>query len=153
MYRDKLLTTFRNLNLKFEGLTELLEDRNLLLKILMQKEMREDFLLSERLQSLDEVGGYNVKAMNRNVDLSPVNEMMPPLDIKTQDDEGEVPFKDGGAVGTCSKDTFSIVSPGNLGSPIICGFNTGQHSTKSFLENINCRRESYKRWNVVPARR
>ena len=87
MYRDKLLTTFRNLNLKFEGLTELLEDRNLLLKILMQKEMREDFLLSERLQSLDEVGGYDVKAMTRNVDLSPDNEMVPPLNIKQEKDD------------------------------------------------------------------
>ena len=53
MYRDQLTKTIRNLNLKFEGLSELLEDRNLLLKVLMGKEMREDFLLSERLQSLD----------------------------------------------------------------------------------------------------
>ena len=118
MYRDKLLTTFRNLNLKFEGLTELLEDRNLLLKILMQKEMREDFLLSERLQSLDEVGGYDVKAMTRNVDLSPVNEMVPPLDIKQEkDDEGEVPFKDGGAVGIQPIVDISAESLGTEPSP------------------------------------
>ena len=103
MYRDKLLTTFRNVNAKFDGLAELLENREVLLKMLMRKELREDFLLSERLQSLDEVGGYNVKAMNRNVDLSPVNEMMPPLDVRQpgdqQEEEEEVPFKDGGAVG------------------------------------------------------
>jgi len=118
MYRDKLLTTFRNLNLKFEGLTELLEDRNLLLKILMQKEMREDFLLSERLQSLDEVGGYDVKAMTRNVDLSPVNEMVPPLDIKQEkDDEGEVPFKEGGAVGIQPIVDISAESLGTEESP------------------------------------
>ena len=118
MYRDKLLTTFRNLNLKFEGLTELLDDRNLLLKILMQKEMREDFLLSERLQSLDEVGGYDVKAMTRNVDLSPVNEMVPPLNIKQEkDDEGEVPFKDGGAVGIQPIVDISAESLGTEPSP------------------------------------
>ena len=118
MYRDKLLTTFRNLNLKFEGLTELLEDRNLLLKILMQKEMREDFLLSERLQSLDEVGGYDVKAMTRNVDLSPVNEMVPPLNIKQEkDDEGEVPFKEGGAVGIQPIVDISAESLGTEESP------------------------------------
>ena len=118
MYRDKLLTTFRNLNLKFEGLTELLEDRNLLLKILMQKEMREDFLLSERLQSLDEVGGYDVKAMTRNVDLSPVNEMIPPLNINQEkDDEGEVPFKDGGAVGIQPIVDISAESLGTEPSP------------------------------------
>ena len=101
--KEGLVTTLRNLNAKFEGLTELLEDRNLILKMLMRKEMREDFLLKERLQSLDEVGGYDVKSMNRNVDLSPVNEMMPPLDVRQpgdqQEEEEEVPFKDGGAVG------------------------------------------------------
>ena len=117
MYRDKLLTTFRNVNAKFDGLAELLENREVLLKMLMRKELREDFLLSERLQSLDEVGGYNVKAMNRNVDLSPVNEMMPPLDIKTQDDEGEVPFKDGGAVGINPIIDISAESLGTEASP------------------------------------
>ena len=34
----------------------------------------------------------------------------------------------GGAFGTCYRDTFSLSSGGNLGSPIICGYNTGQHS-------------------------
>jgi len=33
----------------------------------------------------------------------------------------------GGIVGDCISDTFSIASPGNTGSPSICGFNTGQH--------------------------
>ena len=118
MYRDKLTKTIRNLNLKFEGLSELLEDRNLLLKVLMGKEMREDFLLSERLQSLDEVGGYDVKAMTRNVDLSPVNEMVPPLNIKQEkDDEGEVPFKDGGAVGIQPIVDISAESLGTEPSP------------------------------------
>ena len=117
MYRDKLLTTFRNVNAKFDGLAELLENREVLLKMLMRKELREDFLLSERLQSLDEVGGYNVKAMNRNVDLSPVNEMMPPLNIKTGDDEGEVPFKDGGAVGINPIIDISAESLGTEASP------------------------------------
>ena len=116
MYRDKLSTTINNLNQKFDGLAELLENRNALLKVLMNKEMREDFLLSERLQSLDEVGGYDVKAMNRNVDLSPVNEMMPPLDIKQPDDdydEGEVPFKEGGAVGINPVIDISAISLGS----------------------------------------
>ena len=118
MYRDKLTKTIRNLNLKFEGLSELLEDRNLLLKVLMGKEMREDFLLSERLQSLDEVGGYDVKAMTRNVDLSPVNEMMPPLNIgQSEDDEGEVPFKEGGAVGIQPIVDISAESLGTEPSP------------------------------------
>ena len=115
MYNNKLRKTIEALNLKFEGLSELLENRNLLLKVLMGKEMREDFLLSERLQSLDEVGGYDVKAMNRNVDLSPVNEMMPPLNIGQveDDDEGEVPFKEGGAVGINPVIDISAISLGS----------------------------------------
>ena len=118
MYRDKLSTTINNLNQKFDGLAELLENRNALLKVLMNKEMREDFLLSERLQSLDEVGGYDVKAMTRNVDLSPVNEMIPPLNINQEkDDEGEVPFKDGGAVGIQPIVDISAESLGTEPSP------------------------------------
>ncbi|TRY78172.1 hypothetical protein TCAL_16686 [Tigriopus californicus] len=33
----------------------------------------------------------------------------------------------GGAIGDCTSDTFSVTSPGGSGSPIICGINTGQH--------------------------
>ena len=116
MYRDKLSTTINNLNQKFDGLAELLENRNALLKVLMNKEMREDFLLSERLQSLDEVGGYDVKAMNRNVDLSPVNEMMPPMDIRQPGDiqeEEEVPMAAGGVTGI---NPIIDISAVNLGS-------------------------------------
>ena len=39
----------------------------------------------------------------------------------------------GASIGDCTTDTFSISSPGNIGSPVICGFNTGQHSKISFL--------------------
>ncbi len=35
---------------------------------------------------------------------------------------------DGGAIGDCETDSFSIAAPGNVGSPVICGFNDGQHS-------------------------
>ena len=34
----------------------------------------------------------------------------------------------GGAIGDCATDSFTLTSPGNVGSPVICGFNTGQHS-------------------------
>eukprot|EP00094_Tigriopus_californicus_P001546 TCALIF_01495-PA protein Name:"Protein of unknown function" AED:0.06 eAED:0.06 QI:75/0.81/1/1/0.36/0.33/12/234/196 len=33
----------------------------------------------------------------------------------------------GGAIGDCTTDRFSITSPGNVAPPQICGFNTGQH--------------------------
>eukprot|EP00094_Tigriopus_californicus_P013150 TCALIF_12717-PA protein Name:"Protein of unknown function" AED:0.00 eAED:0.00 QI:40/1/1/1/0.14/0.25/8/0/189 len=34
----------------------------------------------------------------------------------------------GGSIGDCTEDSFSLTSPGNIGSPLICGVNTGQHS-------------------------
>ena len=34
----------------------------------------------------------------------------------------------GSDVGDCTMDTFSVTAPGNVGSPVICGYNTGQHS-------------------------
>jgi hypothetical protein len=33
----------------------------------------------------------------------------------------------GGAIGDCITDQFSLSSPGNVGSPVICGVNAGQH--------------------------
>lgn len=33
-----------------------------------------------------------------------------------------------GAIGDCLTDAFSIKSPGKIGSPVICGTNTGYHS-------------------------
>ena len=89
MYRDKLLETFKNLNAKFAGLAGYLSDRNLVLKSLLMKEMREDFLLKERIQSMDEVGGASVTALAQNVDLTPVNELMPALSnsIAEEDDK------------------------------------------------------------------
>ena len=32
------------------------------------------------------------------------------------------------AAGACLTDQMSITSPGGIGSPIICGYNSGQHS-------------------------
>ncbi len=41
---------------------------------------------------------------------------------------GSTVTNDGSSIGDCTTDSFSITSPGNVGSPIICGFNDGQHS-------------------------
>ncbi|XP_059087673.1 uncharacterized protein LOC131884050 [Tigriopus californicus] len=32
-----------------------------------------------------------------------------------------------GAIGDCTTDQFSVTAPGGVGSPVICGFNSGQH--------------------------
>jgi hypothetical protein len=37
-------------------------------------------------------------------------------------------FSVGGALGDCTTDQFVMTSSGNKGTPVICGFNTGQHS-------------------------
>lgn len=41
--------------------------------------------------------------------------------------DATAPDDNGGAIGDCITDTFSVTAPGNNGSPVICGFNTGQH--------------------------
>merc|ERR1711983_412563 len=37
------------------------------------------------------------------------------------------PTTNGGTIGQCITDSFALASAGNGGSPVICGFNTGQH--------------------------
>ncbi len=34
----------------------------------------------------------------------------------------------GGGIGDCVTDSFVLTAPNNMGSPTICGINTGQHS-------------------------
>ncbi|TRY62189.1 hypothetical protein TCAL_16248, partial [Tigriopus californicus] len=38
-----------------------------------------------------------------------------------------IPDGNGGILGDCLTDSFSLTSPGSQASPVICGFNTGQH--------------------------
>ncbi len=42
----------------------------------------------------------------------------------------------GSGLGDCTTDSFSITAPGNAGTPVICGFNTGQHSKSTSDHNI-----------------
>ena len=42
---------------------------------------------------------------------------------------------DGGAIGDCIEDAFSISSPSGPGSPVICGTNSGYHSKYTVFEN------------------
>lgn len=42
--------------------------------------------------------------------------------------DGATTNLNGDAIGGCLTDQFSIASPGNVGSPVICGTNTGYHS-------------------------
>ena len=42
------------------------------------------------------------------------------------------------AIGDCAADQFSISSPNSIGSPTICGYNTGQHSKLHVFENNTC---------------
>ncbi|TRY80950.1 hypothetical protein TCAL_09568 [Tigriopus californicus] len=40
---------------------------------------------------------------------------------------GAVVSSNAGAIGDCTRDTFSITAPENFSPPVICGYNTGQH--------------------------
>ena len=44
------------------------------------------------------------------------------------------PTTDFGSIGHCENDGFSIASPGNAGSPVICGYNSNQHSNTHVLD-------------------
>eukprot|EP00094_Tigriopus_californicus_P011923 TCALIF_11518-PA protein Name:"Protein of unknown function" AED:0.17 eAED:0.17 QI:15/0.71/1/1/0.57/0.75/8/59/249 len=41
------------------------------------------------------------------------------------------------SIGDCLSDSFSFTAPGGLGSPIICGFNTGQHMILDASDSCN----------------
>jgi len=51
-----------------------------------------------------------------------------PVEGTTLANAAAATVSNGGSVGDCVTDQFSASSPGNMGSPIICGLNTGQHS-------------------------
>ena len=54
-----------------------------------------------------------------------------------------IEFFPGSSLGDCVTDSFSITSPGSEGTPIICGFNSGQHSkSASFFKNKSVKRKS-----------
>lgn len=60
------------------GLLGMVEDRNAILKAMWRQDVFQDFLLSEKLQSLDDTGGLDVQPISRKgFDLSPVNELTP----------------------------------------------------------------------------
>lgn len=60
------------------GLLGMVDDRNAMLKAMWRQDVFQDFLLAEKLQSLDDTGGLDVQPISRKgFDLSPVNELTP----------------------------------------------------------------------------
>eukprot|EP00094_Tigriopus_californicus_P011509 TCALIF_11114-PA protein Name:"Protein of unknown function" AED:0.09 eAED:0.09 QI:83/1/0.6/1/0.5/0.6/5/0/159 len=41
-----------------------------------------------------------------------------------------IPEGKGGSIGDCNVDSFSVTAPGYKSSPVVCGFNSGQHSKR-----------------------
>ncbi|XP_059088780.1 uncharacterized protein LOC131884901 [Tigriopus californicus] len=56
----------------------------------------------------------------------------------------------GGAIGDCVTDSFSVTSPGNTASPVICGFNTGQHMIMDASDK--CHKASFDFGGIVTSR-
>ena len=50
-------------------------------------------------------------------------------------------FVSASSVGDCNGDSFRATSPQLGGTPIICGFNTGQHGTKMKLDSLQFRQK------------
>ena len=60
------------------GLSDFLENRTAMMQAMYSEDVRRDFLLREKLQSLDEVGGPTVQPVKSPYfDLSPLNDMFP----------------------------------------------------------------------------
>ena len=59
------------------SLTKFLDSRTSMMKAMYQEDVRRDFLMKEKLQSLDETGGVTVQPVSNPTDLSPVNNLMP----------------------------------------------------------------------------
>ena len=59
------------------SLTKFLDSRTAMMKAMYQEDVRRDFLMREKLQSLDETGGVTVQPVSNPTDLSPVNNLMP----------------------------------------------------------------------------
>ena len=45
----------------------------------------------------------------------------------------------GNSIGDCISDSFVVETPGNIGTPVICGYNTGQHgiNQNDFAQRTN----------------
>jgi len=54
---------------------------------------------------------------------------------------------DGSAAGSCLTDSFSITSPGNMGTPTICGTNTGYHMILD-ADSTTCQKATF---NIGPS--
>lgn len=84
-----------------DGLKDFIEDRNAILHAMWKEDSYNDFLYTEKLQDLDDVGGLHVDPISRKgFDLSPINDLTPNIMFKTPSDPKPVPFAKGGIVGT-----------------------------------------------------
>ena len=60
------------------SLRKFLDDRTAMMQAMYRDDVRQDFLMKEKLQSIDETGGVTVQPISSpGVDLSPVNDLIP----------------------------------------------------------------------------
>ena len=62
--------------------------------------------------------------------------MAGPVEGTTTDTAADLTTDIGGGIGDCMTDTFAVSSNGALGSPVICGVNSGQHSEHCYLPTL-----------------
>ena len=64
------------------GLSKFLEDRTIMMQAMYKEDVHRDFLMKEKLQSLDETGGVQVQPVKSpSIDLSPVNNLVPNVSV------------------------------------------------------------------------
>ena len=71
-------TKLEHLDDNINGLVGLLDDRNTLLNFMFKEDQYKDFLMAEKLQSMEDAAGLNVQPVKAGtLDLSPINNLLP----------------------------------------------------------------------------
>jgi len=66
-----------------------------------------------------------------------------PVEGTTTDTAADLTTDIGGGIGDCMTDTFAVSSNGALGSPVICGVNTGQHMIVDLNDRKGCQTAAF----------
>ena len=65
------------------SLSKFLDNRTAMMQAMYKEDVHRDFLMKEKLQSIDETGGVKVQPVSSpGIDLSPVNDLLPQVSAK-----------------------------------------------------------------------
>lgn len=98
------------------GLSNLLNNRTAMMKMMYRQDVRQDFLMKEKLQELDDTGGVQVQPIaSPGVDLSPVNDLVPNV-VQKKESSGDLVKAQTGLLGGADVSGALNISATSLGS-------------------------------------